>query len=419
MCRQALMTKGPTAGNPALSCRHLPLPCRHLPLPCAGQKYRIIATQTQSESSIMAAQLLYNCAGVAGVIPSLSKWATLGVDTDAFHTPRKDAMAWLQDLFTGTTPEANDALRFYDENYACIGQWILNPTNKVILRSSQPGLCRFCDLRKPNVTFNNEAHAIPECVGNKSLTTAYECDACNKLFAEGIENDFGNWSKAQRAVSGVPGKKKKGKKNKIPTLTGGSSRPWRLEHDSSGIMVTQDEGDPIAVVDEVRKEIILTVPLDQYTPVAVLKTFTKMALSLLPEEELCYFRAAMAWISNTNHQVGLVKTSSFPVIYTFVPGTDPLVNSVILLRRRADHLSVPYMTFVLTYGNEVFQTVLPSPERDAVISGKSVKFRRFPNPYELDRDLTPVAPIRHELIDLTGRSLVKGETGRAVLRYTN
>src|SRR6185295_19754278 len=127
-------------------------------------------------------------------------------------------------------------------------------------------------------------------------------------------------------------------KKKVPALKGGLSRQWRLEHDSSGIKVTQDESDPVAVVDEITQEITLTVPRDQYTPIAVLKTFTKIGLSLLPEKELRNFRAAMAWIRNTDHQVGLVKTTAFPVLYTFVPGNNPLVNSVILLRRRADDL---------------------------------------------------------------------------------
>jgi hypothetical protein len=219
---------------------------------------------------------------------------------------------------------------------------------------------------------------------------------------------LGNWSKAQRALSGVQGKKG------VPKLKG---RQWRFEHGSAGIKVMQDESDPIAVVNETSKEITLTVRRDPYTPVAVLKAFAKIALSLLPEKEVPNFRAAMAWIRNTDHKVGLVNTSTFPVLYTFVPGNDPLVNSVILLRRRTDDLPVAYVTFVLTYGNEVFQTVLPSPERDAAISGQKVKFPYFPTPYELDRDLEPVAPMRRERIDLTGRSLVKGETIQTVMRY--
>lgn len=312
----------------------------------------------------------------------------------------------LQNLFIGATPEAREALRFYGENYSCIGQWVLEPGKKVTLPASQSGLCRFCGLKAPNVTFKNEAHAIPECLGNRSLTTKYECDDCNRFFGLGIENDFGNWSKAQRALSGIRGKKG------VPTLK--EARQWRFEHGSAGIMVTQDEGDPIVVVNEDAKEITLTVCRDPYTPVAVLKTFTKMAISLLPEAELPNFRAALEWIRDSDHQ----KSFALPILYTFVPGNDPFVNiAAILLRRRTAELPVPYVTFALTYGNEMFQTVLPSPERDAGISGLKVKFPYFPTPYELRRDLEPVAPMRRGLIDLTGRSRVRGETIQTVMRY--
>ena len=322
--------------------------------------------------------------------------------------PKKGAMALLQDIFIGATQGAKDASRFYDENYSSIAQWILEPAKKVILRSSQTGICRFCDLRIPNVTFKNEAHAIPECLGNRSLTTDYECDGCNRFFGTGIENDFGNWSKPQRTVSRIRGKKG------VPTLKKGSSGGWRIEHGPAGLEVTQYEDDPVAIVNEAAHEIVLTLRRDPYTPVAVLKAFAKMALSLLPEEELPNFRAAMAWIRNTDHQVGLVA-NTFPVLHSFVPGDDPFVSiAAILLRRRADHLRVPYLTFVLTYGNEVFQTVLPSPERDTAISNQKIKFRYFPTPYEL---LEPVAPMRRELIDLTGRSPVVGETIQTVMSY--
>ncbi len=317
----------------------------------------------------------------------------------------------LQDMFIGETEKAKDTLRFYEENYSSIGQWILQTGKNATLTSSNPGVCRFCSLSHPNVSFRKEAHAIPECLGNTSLFTKYECDTCNQFFGDGIETSLGNWSKPQRALSGVRGKRG------VPKLKEESSRQWRFEHGSTGIKITQDEADPIAVVNEATKEITLTVHRDPHTPVAILKAFAKMAILLLPEEELPNFRAAMSWIRNADHQIGLVKTSFFPALYTFVPGNNPLVNSVILLRRRRDTLPVPYVTVVLTYGNEVFQTVLPSPERDAALSGQKVKFPYFPTPYELDRDLEPAAPIQRERLDLTGRSLVGRETIQTVLRY--
>jgi len=320
-------------------------------------------------------------------------------------------MAALETYFPHATEKAKTALRFYDQHYVSIGQWILQPGQKTVLRSSQPGTCRFCRLSVPRVTFKTEAHALPECTGNKSLTTEYECDTCNHIFGTGIENDFGAWTKAQRTLSGI-----KGKKNQVPALKEVSSdRQWRLEHDAIGLKLTHDKGDPIAVVDETTKHITLTVPCDPYTPVAVLKAFTKMALSLLPDEEMPNFQHALAWIRNPDHQVRLVKPGAFPLLYTFVPGNDPLGNFVQLLRRKTDDLSVPYALFILTYGNEVFQTVIPSPECDAHIAGRGLPY--FPNARELDRDLQPIGSVQREPIDLTGCAIVKGEMMRTIMRY--
>lgn len=325
---------------------------------------------------------------------------------------RYEAVAPIEDVLVEPSREAKEAVRFYWGNYTCIGQWILEPGKKIVLRSSQPGVCRFCGLAEPEVTFRDKAHAIPESTGNKSLTTKYECDRCNRLFGSGIENDFGNWSKAQRAMSGVRGK------GPPPTLKEESRRQWRFEHGVEEIKLTQDENDPIAVVNEDTKEITLTVRRDPYTPVAVLKAFAKMALSLLPEAELPNVHSALAWIRSEEHSIRLAKTSALPLLYTFVPGNQPLGNvSAILLRRKSDRLPVPYLTFVLSYGNEAFQTFLPSPERNVAISGKKVALHYFPIPYGLDRGLVPLAPIERRPIDLTSCSLVKGEMIQTIMSY--
>jgi HNH endonuclease len=315
----------------------------------------------------------------------------------------------LQNLFPDAAPKVKDALNFYERNYTSVGQWILDPKEKVVLRSIlHPGICRFCGQGEPQVTFRDVAHALPESSGNKSLSTDYECDTCNHIFGDGIENDFGNWSKAQRALSGVRGK------NGIPAMKG---KEWHFEHNATtGITVTQSGDGQIAVPNESGTHITLKVPRDPFTPVAVLKTFAKMALSLLPEEELPRFQRAMMWIRNPDHQAGLVKVSGFPVLYTFVPGSNPLTNSALLLRRNDPNLQFPYMFLVITYGNEIFQVAIPSPEMDRSLSLSRDKLLYFPNPYELDSSLVPAAPIQRELIDLTGRDLVKGELIETILR---
>src|SRR5688572_6739953 len=95
------------------------------------------------------------------------------------------------------------AAQFYDQNYDCLDQWNLKPGDKIVLGSKDNCLCRFCGRGKPDVTFEFDAHAIPEALGNKSLYTNCECDSCNQKFGKGIENDFGNWSKPMRTMGRI------------------------------------------------------------------------------------------------------------------------------------------------------------------------------------------------------------------------
>ena len=112
-------------------------------------------------------------------------------------------MASAEDLFPGASEDGLRALRFYEDNYSPIGEWIIEPGKKIMLGDRVNRTCRFCGKRSPEVTFEKQAHAIPECLGNKSLFTAYECDACNGFFGTGIENDFGNWSKPQHILGRI------------------------------------------------------------------------------------------------------------------------------------------------------------------------------------------------------------------------
>jgi HNH endonuclease len=85
------------------------------------------------------------------------------------------------------------ALDFYAGHYDIVGNWILKhgePT--ATFGDTRNRRCRFCGLRPPEATFRTQAHAIPASLGNRTLFTAHECDACNQAFGRGIENEFGN-----------------------------------------------------------------------------------------------------------------------------------------------------------------------------------------------------------------------------------
>ena len=304
--------------------------------------------------------------------------------------------------------ESDEAVSFYVKHYAVTEPLVLQPGQKVVLGDKAHRVCRFCGKSDWEVSFRLDAHAIPEALGNKSLFTNYECDDCNQFFGRGIENDLGNWSKPSRTFARISGKKG------VPTLKKGPGQGWRIEFDSAGFQIKQYEDDPICKIDEEKKQVRFELKRDPFTPVAVLKAFVKIGLTLLPPEELPSFREAMAWIRDPDHAKGFVK--EFPVLCTFRPGPMPSDRiGIILLRRKALVMDVPYAFLVLAYGNHMFQVILPSPMKDKAVVGKELTLPVFPVPNGPD-------PVRYgkpraTSLDLCGREVVRGERVPIVLGF--
>jgi hypothetical protein len=78
----------------------------------------------------------------------------------------------------------DDLSAYYEDRYRIAAAWSVRPGEKIFLGDKNSRICRFCGQAKPEVSFRKEAHALPESIGNKSLFTYYECDACNQA-AEG------------------------------------------------------------------------------------------------------------------------------------------------------------------------------------------------------------------------------------------
>ena len=266
------------------------------------------------------------------------------------------------------------SIAFYSANYDIIGAWFLRPGEKVVLGDKSNRICRFCAKGAPEVTFKKIAHAIPELLGNKSIESSYECDICNEEFGKGIENDLGNWSKPMRTLIRIRGK------NGVPTLKKGGDQPgWRIEYDDSKLSVRAYENDPIYEVDEKNRSVTFKLRRDAYTPIAVLKAFIKIGLTLLPDAEIGNFLGLITWIKEKNHRKPYLNQC--PVIYTFLPG--PMPNDFIaacILRRKQKVTGIPYAFLVLSYGNETFQIPLPSEQLDGVMNKQSSSIYPFPIP---------------------------------------
>lgn len=297
--------------------------------------------------------------------------------------------------------ETIEALNYYENNYEIICEYFLtSESKKEVLRDRDEKKCRFCGKGEPDVRFKNIAHAIPEALGNKSLEMAYECDQCNNLFGGTIENSFGKWSKPMRTFARIRGK------SGIPTLKKGSNGGWRIEYKETGLNVKDYQDNPIVTLDEKNKKVTFSLKREPYIPANIAKALIKIGLSILPEDEFQPFSSLCAWLREKDAQKNILK--QFPVLYTFTPGPMPNDRIVAMVLRRRDSVSgVPYAFFVLSYGNETYQVVLPCHEKDATVIGQSITFPPFPVPGNGNPEKYGQPKVRQ--IDFSSADIVKGE----------
>ena len=314
---------------------------------------------------------------------------------------------------TSLPSDVQVAAEFYDHHYAAApaDPIVLVPGRKLILgKKESPRSCRFCGNAEPKVSFKDDAHAFPAAFGNTGLFSYYECDVCNHLFGEGIENHLGNWSKPMRTISFIRGR------NGVPTIKQpGPGRGWRLEAADSGFKMTAYEDDPFFKIDEKTKQLRFELHRDTYIPVAALKGLVKIGLTLLPDSEIEHFRETFGWIRETDHTQPFV--SSFPVFRTFTPG--PTHNDQItlwLFRRRAGVDTVPYAFFIFAYGNEMLQVFLPSIPQDECIYNQKLSLIPFPAARHIEDQAHYGRPVV-SILDLTGRTPVKGEKVPVVMGF--
>ncbi len=286
------------------------------------------------------------------------------------------------------------AADFYRQRYHRIRPSLRPGMKRTEIGDKENQVCRFCKKSEPEVSFRSDAHVIPESLGNKTLFTNSECDNCNQFFGRGIENDFGTWSNIKRTLAGISGK------NGVPTVKGGG---WRAENESDHIKIKQYGNAPDPVLDEEKKQVLLNIERGTYTPVAVLKTFVRIGLTLMPVEELLNFSEALAWIQEEDHTKSRVEKCL--VIRTSLSGRKRDCVDASLLIRKAAVMGVPYAFLILAYGYEMFQVHLPSLQ-DPFIYDRNPILPPFPI---LDIDPAAYREAYMEQLDLCGREKVKGE----------
>lgn len=297
---------------------------------------------------------------------------------------------------------------YFDTNYDLLATFDLLDGEKIRLGARQPRVCRYCGNGDSTVTFRKDAHAVPELVGNKKLFSNDECDQCNDHFSVYLEDHLAKYLTATRTISQIRGKKG------VPTfkdVCGGA----RVEMTEAGLAYEVDGGKGTCTLDLDGKRIHLRAKRDPYVPMGVFKTFVKMALAILPIEEMADFEEARAWILLEEHTYESFPLKPLLALYSFTPGPMPYPGVHLRLwRRKADDLFVPYMIFAVAFGNNLFQIVVPSLKRDEAVLGRPFSLAYSPTVYDRFR---PFGETVRGTVDLASPDVEVGDSVDITIRF--
>jgi len=159
--------------------------------------------------------------------------------------------------------------------------------SKKNLKGRKEKHCLFCNRDSKKTSFRNDAHLLPEMLGNRNLYSYFECDECNNKFSL-FETDLAAYLGLGRSISGMKGEKK------APGFPGIDIEAKSIIFEGRKVMVIQKENAERNIDAGTTK---LKYRKPTYKPFNVHKLFFKCALSILPNDDvLSNYQVALEYL---------------------------------------------------------------------------------------------------------------------------
>ena len=233
----------------------------------------------------------------------------------------------------------------YDGIYQCIGE-----------EDKSKRVCRFCGKQIPDVTFDKDAHAIQDALGNKLLFCYEECDSCNHDLAL-TEDNFRYFMDFRRAIYNIPRKDS----TKTPTIVG---KTFVIKADAAGKPELYLMEESLPNPNERHHPLILHLELK--SPInneRMYKALCKMVIDMLPGAELHHFKNTVEWITAKGEWIPDALPSA---MYTILPldkiNPQPILD--IFINNRNNKLDAPYCTAIVWLYDIAYMFVVPFVDVD-------------------------------------------------------
>jgi hypothetical protein len=149
-------------------------------------------------------------------------------------------------------------------------------------------VCRFCkNTIFTGATFNQEAHAISESLGNKTIILNEECDDCNAYFSQSVEDNIFTYLKLFTTFFGI-----KNKSNKISKIKGKNFEYINTGNNNIALKFFDEDNSSLS-------EPPVKIPLKFYDKInkqSFYKALCKFALSTISSKDVSHFDETTKWI---------------------------------------------------------------------------------------------------------------------------
>lgn len=293
--------------------------------------------------------------------------------------------------------QSKDLLKFYDSNYDIILKYELYSREKQYIGKCQEKKCRFCGKSVPDTTFRDNAHAIPTYLGNRTIFTYEECDKCNQFFGGTIEDQFSKFLGVRRTMSKIKGRKG------VPSYRLPGRTIPRVDFDKrkNVIKASSDFAEEFVKINLKTKNIVMKIYRQPYRRRSAFKCLVRIALGLMPKDELPHFVQTIHWIREIRPEADCIDGKFF-CFFSVSPSSLKGID-ILFLRRKYAHDDLPYMSFYLAFRNFSFQIFLPFCSMDKHLVGKTIKVPRLPALHEI------IDSVDYSLEDFSSNELQKDE----------
>lgn len=236
-------------------------------------------------------------------------------------------------------------------------------SEKVFLTDYVPNKCRFCGKSFPEVSFQSEAHTIPEFLGNKKLFSKFECDNCNKDYFNKFETEMANFMLPSNTIIGA-----KGKKNKIPKYNLKGQPLINFEPDKIYVSGVSDSN-----LIHSGNSIEFPIKLPSFIPEYIFRCLIKIGLSILPENKLSNYKDTITWLMNIEAQSNVQPF----MIFSIYPYNLQLKEFTCTIFERKEDCTknIPHAILCISFKNFAFQTLIPYSLKERLdVNLKAVPF---------------------------------------------